>query len=155
MNIKWSKVLKIILKIGVISGVTIISLNVAYYIFLILIRLALAATEPDPELINISETYYLCIWNNSTSLESSDYERLYAPKIREYNDDEDFFIASQCIRHISDFDFTDPKYKPHPLVVGTYYWIIDKSNDSLYGPLTRPRYITLSDSLNINLDLLE
>lgn len=73
------------------------------------------------------------------------------PKIIDIKFDRRFILVKQRLSGIEpraeyyyshDYDY--------PSLYGDYYWIIDKVEDTFYGPLDQQEYIQKTDSLHIN-----
>lgn len=70
-------------------------------------------------------------------------------KVLEYGYDEDFIIAAQYAYRLS--ENKDECEKKHG-INRMYYWIIDKRNDIVIGPMNYHEYTATRDSLNIKLE---
>ncbi len=85
-----------------------------------------------------------------------EHNKIQIDDIIEYDYNDTYIIASQFLSDKTSIYCSSPRYRNYDDGINCmYYWIVDKRNDSIYGPLTRPKYVAISDSLNINLDLLK
>lgn len=74
------------------------------------------------------------------------------PQILNYSYNEDFIIVKQTLNgRKPQWEYLDECNYNYPSLDGLYYWIIDKKNDTFYGPLKFQEYIGKRDSLNVEL----
>ncbi len=79
--------------------------------------------------------------------------RIYIPwKVEKYESNHRFIVARQ---HPGTYD----TFEEHIIYPSgrdtTYYWIIDKDNDRIYGPVLYSRFRQLGDSLDIRLKMAQ
>lgn len=74
------------------------------------------------------------------------------PEIIEYQYDSHFIIVKQRLNgQEPEFEFY--YHYNYPSMYGDYYWIIDKQEDTFYGPMDSLQYKQKSDSLDVRLSL--
>ncbi len=80
-----------------------------------------------------------------------DGHNIYIPwKVEKYESNYRFIVARQHLGHYDTFG----KHITYPAGRDTtYYWIIDKDNDRIYGPVLYDRFRQLGDSLDIRLKM--
>ncbi|MDE7377258.1 MAG: DUF3997 domain-containing protein, partial [Muribaculaceae bacterium] len=74
------------------------------------------------------------------------------PEIIDYRYDKRFIVALQRLNGIKpERNYYDKYDYDYPSLYGDYYWIIDKQEESFYGPLCQQDYINKCDSLGVSL----
>lgn len=73
-----------------------------------------------------------------------------------YKYDKRFIIVNQRLNgQWPERIYSDEHDYNYPSRYGDYYWIIDKQEDTFYGPLSKQTFMQKSDSLNVKLKLSE
>lgn len=123
--------------------------GVVFLIFLVLSFIALIVELSDDGTKDLGAGYEIfyyepqSIWGPKIKI---------PPEIIDYQYDRHFIIVKQRLNG-KEPEFEFHYHYNYPSLYGDYYWIIDKQEDTFYGPLGKEDFIHKSDSLHVKLSL--